>query len=531
MEQEYLDQSPVVETVSQGQKILLVSPNGEAQIDPSNLIVGANRNAAILALGGQSNMWGRGRPDNGYQTFDRPLSNMFQLSWGHNDLGYEATPLDTFMPAIQPIQSQVSQASNRVGSVCIGFYHAALYARNNPHIDVFIVQTSVGATGFSAGDWGVGDPLYNQAIEKISLTENHLVQNYDTVEMLGMLWHQGENDRAAIEPYTADITATFEGFRAAFNYGDFPIVVGAIGAIGRDDSDEINLVISELANSIPNVAFVDSSQRPLFDSNHFTGESLRLMGNDYYQAWLSLKESEGESFGIYNRVVSTPVDLSLGDLSNVSTEGSAIGDRLAQDTDGVWRGFEADEDASGATGVIREYLFNDLSDTVGNGANLSVVGVAPSIAGGVATFPDLAISVYESDAETDGAWTKIIRFRLDAAGVQTLVASDNVVFNINPNNRLNVSIGAANIQSSSNLVGGVWYVAALTYEPTGAISLILNGELVGVADNATVNLGLSGVTIGNNTPAVLSQNYSGEIDYVRIYDRAVSQVEGEFLTQ
>lgn len=112
----------------------------------------------------------------------------------------------------------------------------------------------------------------------------------------GILWHQGESDRAPeLAPrYEQALTALIARFRADLDAPSVPFVIGQVGEFSGAPWDaparEVDAAQRRVAATVPKTAFVSAQGlTSKGDDLHFDARSLREFGKRYAAALLALK--------------------------------------------------------------------------------------------------------------------------------------------------------------------------------------------------------------------------------------------------
>lgn len=219
----------------------------------------------IFLLIGQSNMAGRGRVEAEDQV---PHPRVFvlnqQLAWA---------------PAVDPLHFDKPE---RIGTG-LGKTFGAIVAEARPDAIIGLVPAAFG--GSALDEWAPGTPHYVNAVAraKAALPRGRLA---------GILWHQGESDRAPDRVATyAQRFARFIGqLRTDLGAPDVPVVVGEIGRFCPDEGP-INAAIRQLPRRVAHCGLVASDGLPGRPEEpevlHFESPGYRELGRRYAQAWLA----------------------------------------------------------------------------------------------------------------------------------------------------------------------------------------------------------------------------------------------------
>lgn len=157
----------------------------------------------IIVLAGQSNAMGCGH--GAARTAYRPDE---RILWVDDDAEPHRPAGSTKLEMHTPATSRVTVAREReenglvYGNLALSF--AARYLESGRLAAgrrILIVASAVGATGFSSGEWGVGNVLYERLC---TLTDFALGQGAGENRLVAFLWHQGEGDSFIGAGETAD---------------------------------------------------------------------------------------------------------------------------------------------------------------------------------------------------------------------------------------------------------------------------------------------------------------------------------------
>ncbi len=213
----------------------------------------------LFLLIGQSNMAGRGKVE-AQDKVTNPRIWMLnkELQW---------------VPAQDPLHFDKPAAG-----VGLGSEFARTLANTDPTMSIGLIPCAVGGT--TLDQWKAGGTLYNAAVAR---TREALKKG----KLDGILWHQGESDRAptTVATYPARFTAMTTQLRQDLNTTEIPLIVGELGRF-RPDQTEFNAMLPGLVQQLPHCALVTSED--LVDGGdklHFNSASLRTFGQRYAMAY------------------------------------------------------------------------------------------------------------------------------------------------------------------------------------------------------------------------------------------------------
>ncbi len=147
--------------------------------------------------------------------------------------------------------------------------------------------------GTSISEWQPGELLFDNAISNARLAQR-------TSEIVGILWHQGENDCVSLQnvaQYREKFNRTISGVITQLGLpASVPVVIGELGDFvdkwegGRFRYvNELNPVLKSLAEESPSRAFVSVQGLTCkYDGIHFNSASYRELGKRYFKAYLGI---------------------------------------------------------------------------------------------------------------------------------------------------------------------------------------------------------------------------------------------------
>ncbi|HET7537010.1 MAG TPA: sialate O-acetylesterase [Candidatus Didemnitutus sp.] len=220
-------------------------------------------NIKIFLLIGQSNMAGRGKVEaEDTQAHPRVFMLTKDLAW---------------VPAIDPMHFDKPE---RIGTG-LGKTFGAVVADAEPGAIIGLVPAAFG--GSALDEWRPGEPHYVAALARAKEALKH-------GQLAGILWHQGESDRAPnlVATYPERFAKMIAQLRADLGAPDVPVILGEIGRF-CDDQAGINAALAETARKIPDAAFVTTEGlTDQGDKLHFDSASFRELGRRYARAWQTL---------------------------------------------------------------------------------------------------------------------------------------------------------------------------------------------------------------------------------------------------
>jgi hypothetical protein len=222
----------------------------------------------IFLLIGQSNMAGRGKVEAEDQTqHPRVFMLTKELTW---------------VPAVDPMHFDKPE---RIGTGP-GKTFGAVVADAQPGTVIGLVPAAFG--GSALDEWAPGQPHYVNAIARAREALKH-------GKLAGILWHQGESDRAPerAATYAERFVKFIARLRADLGAEDVPLVVGEIGHF-CPNAGPVNAQIRQLPALVPHCALVTTEglegrpEEP--EVVHFVTPAFRELGRRYAAAWLDLTQ-------------------------------------------------------------------------------------------------------------------------------------------------------------------------------------------------------------------------------------------------
>ncbi|MBQ2999404.1 MAG: sialate O-acetylesterase [Clostridia bacterium] len=226
-----------------------------------------------FVLMGQSNMAGRGLLSD-VEKIDNDLCFMYRMMH--------------WIKMEEPINLDALLDDEFASGVGLSASFADTYAKTYGE-SVGLIPCAKGGAKLSL--WMPGTPLFEQAVllTKFAMQET---------ELKGILWHQGESDcrlQEDFDAYPERFLLILTEFRNRIGRPDLPIVIGEISNHISDrwgrlaGYQKLNETLHALADQLPNCAIVDCGEFPLKpDGIHFNAESLRKMGNLYFEKYQEL---------------------------------------------------------------------------------------------------------------------------------------------------------------------------------------------------------------------------------------------------
>jgi len=156
------------------------------------------------------------------------------------------------------------------------------------NIQVGIIPCADGGTAIR--QWMPGEVLFDNAVNCARLAMR-------SSKLVGILWHQGEQDCGAgtLDNYAEKFTEVMNAFRRELALPELPIIVGGLSDFLknfdqspalRDSYEHFNELLSAAVSDIPNCSFVPTIGLPSNpDYLHFSAAALDELGLLYYEAY------------------------------------------------------------------------------------------------------------------------------------------------------------------------------------------------------------------------------------------------------
>ncbi|MEM8953824.1 MAG: sialate O-acetylesterase [Verrucomicrobiota bacterium] len=235
----------------------------------------------IFLLMGQSNMKGRGvMPDTPLKDPRIIMLHKATDEWFHarHPLHHVGDP-NTF------------EESDNAG-VGPGLAFALALAAHDPAARIALIPCAVGGTQIAK--WQKGERLYEEAVRRAKLALEQSPKG--KTRIAGAIWLQGEADSATpeqIAAYPDKLEQMITALRADLNLPELPFIVCTIGELKEDSKDQraqINDILLDLPNQVPNTAAVDSREyaADIGDSVHFDTATQNKHGQQFAEQYLKL---------------------------------------------------------------------------------------------------------------------------------------------------------------------------------------------------------------------------------------------------
>jgi hypothetical protein len=217
----------------------------------------------LFLLIGQSNMAGRGIVEP-QDTVPHPRVFVLtkELSW---------------VPAVDPLHFDKPE---RTGVGLASSFGRSI-ANDQPKAAIGLIPAAFGGT--SLDQWKPGGEFYANAVARAR-------EAMKRGTLVGILWHQGENDIAPelAATYPERFASMIAQLRIDLDAKDVPVIVGELGRF-VENSAAINEALAKISAHVPRSAFVSSERlSDKGDKLHFDSAALREFGRRYAEAWKAM---------------------------------------------------------------------------------------------------------------------------------------------------------------------------------------------------------------------------------------------------
>jgi len=233
---------------------------------------------SVLLLG-QSNMAGRGFLEDVPPIYNERVKMLRNGRW---QMMAEPIHFDRHIAGVGP-----------------GASFAEAWTEDHPDETLGLIPCAEG--GSSMDEWSPDSVLTRHAISEAKFA-------METGEIIGILWHQGENDSYGerYKSYEDKLLALFDHLREALGTPDMPIIIGELGhylgeaGFGKsaEEYKKINSILDKVALEQKNCYFVTSeglTANP--DGIHMDAVSQRKFGLRYYEAFSKQKHVQAALAG------------------------------------------------------------------------------------------------------------------------------------------------------------------------------------------------------------------------------------------
>lgn len=228
----------------------------------------------LYLLIGQSNMAGRGKVDAESAKSDpRVLMLNKQLLW---------------VPAVDPLH--FDKAAAGVGP---GLAFGKRMAAALPKVRIGLIPCAVGGTSIKVWAPGAVDPGTKTHPYDDMLARARTALGAGVLK--GIIWHQGEANRAEAQTYGASLTELVARLRQDLAAPQVSFVAGELPSFAPENAEitkAFNLALHAIKPPIPHFAVVSAAGLGhKGDKLHFDSASARLLGGLYAEAMLALQQA------------------------------------------------------------------------------------------------------------------------------------------------------------------------------------------------------------------------------------------------
>lgn len=158
---------------------------------------------------------------------------------------------------------------------------------------ILLVQCAVGGTSFSDNRWGLGNDLYENAVNATMQVLNSLPY----AKLRCAIWHQGETDAensVSSQYYYEKLSSLIDDFRKRTNSPLLPFIAGDYVPEWKNTcpcSFKISNATKQVINDKQKCAYVESDGlkgNDYPDHIHFCRKSLKEFGKRYFDKYLQL---------------------------------------------------------------------------------------------------------------------------------------------------------------------------------------------------------------------------------------------------
>lgn len=192
-----------------------------------------------------------------------------------------------FQMMAEPIHSD-----REVAGIGLAASFAQAYSLAHPAETIGLIPCAEG--GSSIEEWSPDGVLFRHAINEAKFAQ-------ETSEIVGILWHQGENDslNQLYKSYEGKFREVMAAFREALDLPKVPIIIGELpdflGKTGfglqATEFHEINQILRKVTYTDENLYFVTAKELTANpDGIHLDAISQRKFGLRYYQAFTNQQD-------------------------------------------------------------------------------------------------------------------------------------------------------------------------------------------------------------------------------------------------
>lgn len=204
-------------------------------------------------------------------------------------------------------------ADRHLAGVGLASAFAQTWSLDHPDESIGLIPCAEGGSAIS--EWQPGSVLMRHTLSNARFAQ-------ETSEIIGVLWHQGENDcnQDLYQVYEKQLKQVITHIREELDIADVPFVIGGLDHLinaegfGRTLTQHkaINHILQTIPKQVSDTYFVTSTGLTMNpDGIHFNAQSLRKFGLRYYEAFKTLtslydplKDEDAHVEALYERPLS-----------------------------------------------------------------------------------------------------------------------------------------------------------------------------------------------------------------------------------
>ncbi|UXR50178.1 sialate O-acetylesterase [Staphylococcus simulans] len=181
-------------------------------------------------------------------------------------------------------------ADRHLAGVGLASSFAQAWSIDHPNESIGLIPCAEGGSAIS--EWQPGSVLMRHALSEARFAQ-------ETSEIIGILWHQGENDcnQDLYQVYESQLKNVIAHVRKGLDLPHVPFIIGGLDHLTHAEGfsrtltqhAEINHILQTMPQQVPDTYFVTSKWLTMNpDGIHFNAQSLRRFGLRYYEAFKTL---------------------------------------------------------------------------------------------------------------------------------------------------------------------------------------------------------------------------------------------------
>ncbi len=446
-------------------------------------ITGSQTSTQVVILAGQSNMVGRADFDGGASYPD----GIFQYD-RNGQIVAASAPLDHH-DAI-------------AGDMGLDLQFAIAFKAAYPNVELVFLPAADGGTGFSDGQWGVGEPLYADLVTRA----NALFAENPAFQLSAILWHQGERD-SGLASYRDELEATIAGLRTEITAAS-PATLFVLGELLPDftDASTENAAVTATIQDVPNrmmytatVSATDPTRlSSLGDGLHFDAASLRQLGTRYFEALPVARANRPTVPGAVTDLTAMAEDQQVSLSWSAPTTGlSAITDYLVERSLDGSNWSTLSDGVSDVPGYIDPGLTNGTTyfyrvsavNAVGTGASSAIANAMPD-AGAAAI-----LSTSFASTTADGITHSFTDVDMGDGGIVFIAAASRGDTSADGLTGMTIGGQTATLLDLNKAYGNYIRFGYVTNAPAGLVDVVVSH------DSTQSRLGIHVWVLGNVAPA------------------------------